>query len=34
MFFDVFGILKELFENKGKLLLIINGVGGVGSIVI
>ena len=31
--FDVFGISRKRNENEGKTLLIINGAGGVGSIV-
>lgn len=31
--FDVFGISRKRSENEGKTLLIINGAGGVGSIV-
>lgn len=34
MFFDIFKILYNFVENEGKFVLIINGVGGVGSIVI
>lgn len=34
MFFDIFKILYNFFENIGKFVLIVNGVGGVGSIVI
>lgn len=34
MFFDIFKIFMNFVENEGKFVLIINGVGGVGSIVI